>query len=82
MFTNEDEKLAKQIGTQCQSDNTSGECFVAAKRMAIAKNDEMRNHEQALLWCVESILDRICIDSESYNIAIDDFKNHLINNFD
>lgn len=82
MFTDKDNELAKQIGAQCQTNTTSGECFVAAKRMAIHKNEELKKHEQSLLWCVESILDKICIDNESYNIALDDFKSHLINNFD
>lgn len=43
---------------------------------------ELKNHEQSLLWAVTSILDKICPDRESFENALDEFKNHLINKFD
>lgn len=83
MFTEQDRQNAQMLSIQCSTDNNpNGECFVAAKRMAIHKNEAMRNHEQSLLWTLESILDDLCIDAEAYEIAMNEFKEHLINKFD
>lgn len=46
------------------------------------KDDELKRHEQSLLWTFESILDYLCTDAESYNTALNDFKEHLINKFE
>ena len=43
---------------------------------------ELKNHEQSLLWTVESILDGLCVEGEAREIALNDFKSHLINSFD
>lgn len=56
--------------------------YDAALKAANQKDVDLRNHEQSLLWTVESILDNLCLDTEAYNNAINDFKSHLINSFD
>lgn len=82
-FTEQDRQQAQVLSIQCSSDNNpSGECFVAAKRMAIHKNEAMYNHEQSLLWTLESILDGLCVEGEAREVAMNDFKEHLIYQFD
>lgn len=49
--------------------------------MAKWKNEQVKLHEQSLLWCVQSILDNLVIDQESYDIALEEFKSHLTNDF-
>lgn len=46
------------------------------------KDEEMKRHEQSLLWTVESILDGLCVEGEARAIALQEFKDHLINNFE
>lgn len=82
-FTKKDKEKANALATECSpTDEHNGYCFVAAKRMAIYKNEELRNHEQSLLWTMESILDGLCVEGEAREIAMNDFKEHLENNFD
>lgn len=82
-FTEQDRQFAQVLSIQCSPDNNpSSECFVAAKRMAIHKNEAMQNHEQSLLWTMESILDGLCVEGEAREIALNEFKEHLINQFD
>lgn len=78
-MTNEEaaKKLAdanRCIGLTCE------QCrYRVAIEMAEWKDKQIKNHEQSLLWIVESILDKIVPDEESYNIAINEFKRQLIN---
>jgi len=71
-----------------EKQNTStGTCMRNAKRDAALlacrhKDEEMKRHEQSLLWTVESILDGLCVEGEARAIALQEFKDHLINNFD
>lgn len=39
----------------------------------------LKNQEQSLLWTLYSILDKLAIEGEARDIAIRDFKEHLIN---
>lgn len=41
--------------------------------------EELRNQEQALLWTLYSILDKLAIEGEARDVAIKEFKEHLIN---
>lgn len=47
--------------------------------MATFKNNQFRNQEQTLLWTLYSILDKLAIEGETRDIAIKEFKEHLIN---
>lgn len=47
--------------------------------MAAFKNNQFRNQEQSLLWTLYSILDKLAIEGEARDIAIKEFKEHLIN---
>lgn len=69
-------------GNKYNSTIVENAMYDAALRAANQKDEELKRHEQSLLWTVESILDTICVDSESYNNALNDFKSHLINSFD
>ena len=51
----------------------------AAIIMATFKNNQFRNQEQTLLWTLYSILDKLAIEGEARDIAIKEFKEHLIN---
>ena len=39
---------------------------------------QIKNQEQTLLWTVEHILDRLCIEGEAREIAIKEFTNDLL----
>lgn len=39
----------------------------------------LKNQEQSLLWTLYSILDKLAIKGEARDIAIRDFKEHLLN---
>lgn len=39
--------------------------------------EQIKNQEQTLLWTVEHILDRLCIEGEAREIAIKEFTNDL-----
>lgn len=39
----------------------------------------LKNQEQSLLWTLYSILDKLAIEGEARDVAIRDFKEHLIN---
>lgn len=45
--------------------------------MAEWKDEQFKNQEQTLLWTVEHILDRLCIEGEAREIAIREFTNDL-----
>lgn len=47
--------------------------------MATFKNNQFRNQEQSLLLTLYAILDKLAIEGEARDIAIRDFKEHLIN---
>lgn len=40
---------------------------------------EIKNQEQTLLWTFYSILDNLAVEGEARDIAIKEFKEHLIN---
>lgn len=48
--------------------------------MITRKNSELRNQEQALLYTLYSILDGLVVEGEARDIAIKEFREHLINN--
>lgn len=82
-FTEEDNKKAQELSAECSpTKGSNGECFVAAKRMAIHKNEELQRHEQSILWTFQSIIDKLVYDAESYDTAMKEFKEHLIFDFD
>ena len=54
----------------------------AVKEAIQAKDKELKNHEQSLLWTVQYILDRLCVEGEAREIALNDFQSQLINNFE
>lgn len=72
----------KNSKTNKQMSIVENAMYHAALKAANQKDEDLRNHEQSLLWAVESILDNFCFDPEAYNNAINDFKSHLINSFD
>lgn len=43
------------------------------------QNIQLKNQEQTLLWTLYSILDKLSIEGEARDIAIKEFKEHLIN---
>lgn len=47
--------------------------------MTEEQNTQLKNQEQTLLWTLYSILDMIAIEGEARDIAIREFKEHLIN---
>lgn len=47
--------------------------------MADFKNLQIKNQEQSLLWTLYSILDNLAVEGEARDIAIKEFKEHLIN---
>lgn len=49
------------------------------KQMITCKKSELRNHEQTLLYTLYSILDGLAVEGEARDIAIKEFKEHLIN---
>lgn len=59
---------------------TYEEVMHCMKQMIDHKNAELRNHEQSLLYTLYSILDGLAVEGEARDIAIEEFKKHLINN--
>ena len=51
--------------------------YDSAMEMAKWKEEQFKNQEQTLLWTVEHILDRLCIEGEAREIAIKEFTNDL-----
>lgn len=47
--------------------------------MTEEQNTQLKNQEQSLLWTFYSILDKLAIEGEARDIAIEEFKDHLIN---
>ena len=47
-------------------------------QMANWKDEQLKEHEQSLLYTVESMLDRLNIEGEARKIALNEFKEHLI----
>ena len=62
--------------------NKDKETYEEVMKALAQKDEEIKRHEQSLLWTFESIIDNLVTDSEAYKIAMDDFKSKLINNFD
>ena len=73
------EEKAKEIGRKWYNDGANEVAYRSALQAAMWKDEELKNHEQSLLWTFESILDKIVVDKESYNTALKEFKSHLIN---
>lgn len=76
-MTNEEKALELCNDPKNDYKSTADLCVM----MANWKDEQLKNHEQSLLWTFESILDKIVPDGESYNIAINEFKNQLINKY-
>lgn len=70
------ENIAKVVSSKDK------ETYEAVMKALAQKDEEIKRHEQSLLWTFESIIDNLVTDSEAYKIAMDDFKSKLINNFD
>lgn len=51
--------------------------YDSAMQMAKWKEEQFKNQEQTLLWTVEHMLDRLCIEGEAREIAIKEFTNDL-----
>ena len=58
------------------------ETYEAVMKALTQKDEEIKRHEQRLLWAFVSIISDVGCSDESYAIAYDDFKKKLINNFD
>jgi len=43
------------------------------------EQSELLNHEQTIFWTFIHILDKLCIEGEAREIAINEFKDKLIN---
>ena len=71
------EKQTTSAG-MCMSNAAYEAALLACKH----KDEELKRHEQSLLWTIESILDGLCVEGEAREIALQEFKDHLINNFD
>lgn len=76
MVTDTDKQKAIEISTWLSRQQGTE---TAAIKMAAFKNHQIKNHEQSLLWTLYSILDKIAIEGEARDIAIKEFKDHLIN---
>ena len=76
MVTDKDKEKAREISTWL---NRQQGTETAAIKMAAFKNHQIKTHEQSLLWTFYSILDKIAIEGEARDIAIKEFKDHLIN---
>lgn len=59
---------------------TYEEVMHCMEQMIEHKNSEFRNQEQSLLYTLYSILDGLAVEGEARDIAIKEFKEHLINN--
>ena len=70
------ENIAKVVS------NKDKETYEAVMKALAQKDEEIKRHEQNLLWAFESIIDKIVTDNGAYNIVMDEFKSKLINNFD
>lgn len=76
------EKMVKDWS--CPAHNYDGcpDLRCAVMETVKIKDSELKNHEQSLLWTVEYILDRLCVEGEAREIALDEFKSHLVNKFE
>jgi len=83
MFTNKNSVTVKMIGFKSQYVNNYKYDKISveygAKKMADTKDEELRKHEQAILWKFENILGKIVLDNESFTNITNDFKQVLIN---
>lgn len=68
------------IMSEANSRATYEEVMHCMKQMITYKNSELRNQEQSLLYTLYSILDGLAVEGEARDIAIKEFKEHLINN--
>lgn len=68
------------IMSEANSRATYEEVMHCMKQMITCKNSELRNQEQTLLYTLYSILDGLAVEGEARDIAIKEFKEHLINN--
>lgn len=62
--------------------NKDKETYWAVMKALAQKDEEIKRHEQELLWKFASILNDVGCSDEAYYTAYDDFKKKLINNFD
>jgi|GEM_PF-5909602 len=88
MAEEEIKKKAKELGQKYFPDNMNvwARENIEAKyvesavmEMAQYKDIELRNQEQSLLWTFYHVLDILALEGEARDIAIKEFKNHLIN---
>lgn len=70
------ENIAKVVS------NKDKETYEAVMKALAQKDEEIKRHEQTLLWTFEAIIDTIVTDDETYNNAMNEFQSKLINNFD
>lgn len=57
-----------------------GPCAYFVKKEWLNKeNAQIKNQEQTLLWTLYTILDELAVEGEAREIAIKQFKEHLIN---
>lgn len=58
-----------------------GPCAYFVKKEWLNKENAQikKNQEQTLLWTLYAILDKLAIEGEARDIAIKEFKEHLIN---